>query len=302
MKYLCELFGVTKQAFYKRNDEGNHRRLAKEQIALEYIREIRTKDPGIGCRKLYHMYSDAFSDTHIGRDAFEALMAENGLKIRCKKRKPRTTDSRHKLPTYPDLTKNLLPSRSNELWVADITYISLCEPIGLPKYCYLSLLMDAYTEEVKGWAVGATLETKYPLEALQMAMDNLDTQREDLHLIHHSDRGVQYASNEYVEVLKKAGIAISMTETGNPKDNARAERINSTFKNELLKDKKFRDVEEVKQAVRVAVEFYNNERPHMSINMMTPAEAASMTGEITKRWRSYRDEALKNKAKVTTYP
>lgn len=301
MKHLCELFDVTKQAFYKRNDEGSHRRLAKEKMALDYIHEVRAKDPGIGGRKLYYMYSDAFSDNHIGRDAFETLMAENGLKIRRKKRKPRTTDSRHGLPTYPDLTKHLLPSRSNELWVADITYISLWEPTGLPKYCYLSLLMDAYTEEVKGWAVGATLETKYPLEALQMAMDNLDTQS-DLHLTHHSDRGVQYASNEYVEVLKKTGIAISMTETGNPKDNARAERINSTFKNELLKDKKFRDVEEVKQAVRAAVEFYNNERPHMSIDMMTPAEAASMTGEITKRWRSYRDEALKNKAKATTYP
>ncbi len=108
--------------------------------------------------------------------------------------------------------------------------------------------------------------------------------------MHHFDRGLQYTEIEYAEVLKKAGIAISMTESGNPKDNARAERINSTFKNELLKDKKFHDVEEVKQAVRAVVEFYNNERPHMSIDMMTLAEAASMTGEITKRWRSFRDK------------
>ncbi len=107
--HLCGLFGVTKQAFYKKNDENCHRRMVEESLALEYAREVRGKDPGIGGRKLYHMYSRDFgSGGHIGRDAFETLMAENGLKLRRKRRKPRTTDSRHGLPTFPDLTKDFL--------------------------------------------------------------------------------------------------------------------------------------------------------------------------------------------------
>ena len=113
-------------------------------------------------------------------------------------------------------------------------------------------------------------------------------------LIHHSDRGVQYASREYVEALRGCGIRISMTENGDPKENAIAERINSTMKNELLKGMRFRSVEEVREAVGKAVHFYNNMRPHMSVDMMTPAQAARCHGEIVKWWKSYREEAIKN--------
>ena len=115
----------------------------------------------------------------------------------------------------------------------------------------------------------------------------------NINLIHHSDRGCQYASSEYVRLLQEHDIRISMTETGDPKDNAQAERINNTMKNELLKGMRFTNIEEVEAAVARAVDFYNNERPHMSINMKTPAEAALCEGEIPKLWVSYRENAIR---------
>ncbi len=303
MNSLCELFGVTKQAYYKKNEESCHRRLAEESFAIEYAQETRKKDPGIGGRKLYYMYKRDFANnSHVGRDAFERILSDNGLKLRRKGRKPRTTNSRHGLPTFPNLTKDYLPSSPNELWVSDITYIPIFHSIHGFRFCYLSLVLDAYTEEVKGWSVGDTLSAVYPLVALDMALKSLDYLPIQHSLMHHSDRGVQYASHEYVATLRKAGIAISMTETGNPKDNAQAERINNTIKNELLKDKRFCCIDEVREALEEAIKFYNNERPHMSINMHTPAEAANMSGEIPKRWRSFRSEAIKNNAHVVAYP
>ena len=113
-------------------------------------------------------------------------------------------------------------------------------------------------------------------------------------LIHHSDRGVQYASHEYIDLLKSYNIQVSMTESGDPKDNAIAERVNGIIKNELLKDMIFRSIEDVISAVEKAVNFYNNERPHMNLNWMTPSEAAKMTGPITKKWCSYREKYLQN--------
>ena len=116
---------------------------------------------------------------------------------------------------------------------------------------------------------------------------------EKVDLIHHSDRGVQYASSEYIRILREYGIRISMTESGDPKENAQAERINNTMKNELLKGKRFTDIAQVRSAVAKAVDFYNRRRPHMSINMMTPAEAAFCEGVLEKWWVSYREKAVK---------
>lgn len=126
--------------------------------------------------------------------------------------------------------------------------------------------------------------------------------KEGVSLIHHSDRGVQYASSEYVRILEENNVRISMTETGDPKDNARAERINNTMKNELLKGMRFTSIKEVVAAVASAVDFYNNERPHMSIDMMTPAMAASCEGELKKSWTSYREEAIRKKRPALEIP
>ena len=132
------------------------------------------------------------------------------------------------------------------------------------------------------------------MEALDMALKSVKN-KEINNLIHHSDRGVQYASYIYTNKLKSAGINISMTENGNPKDNAVAERINNTIKNELLYGMTFISIGQVKKALKIAVNFYNNERPHMSLDGLTPKEASLKEGEIKKRWTSYRENAIKNK-------
>lgn len=292
---LCGLFGVTKQAYHKHDDNAAMRKAAQAAFALSFILSKREEDPGIGVKKLWVMYRKKFNGNHpLGRDRFEDLADRHGLKVRHRTRKPRTTDSTHGLPVYPNLIKSFIPTAPNQLWVSDITYIPIYKGDGTYVFCYLSLILDAYTEEIVGWAVGPTLDTKYPVQALEMALKRLDgIPKEQIHLIHHSDRGVQYASSLYVQILVRHGIGISMTESGDPKDNAQAERINNTMKNELLKGMRFTSIDEVIEAVRKAVRFYNEERPHMSIDMMTPKEAATHTGEIKKCWKSYRESYIK---------
>lgn len=258
--------------------------------------EIRNEDPGIGGVKLWHMYLREFRfDNPIGRDRFLRIIDEHNLKLRHRIRKPHTTDSTHGLPTYPDLTKDFIPSAVSQLWVSDITYILIKDDESHYHFCYLSMILDAYSEEIVGWSVGPTLDTVYPLEALRMALKRVEGKA--VNLIHHSDRGCQYASREYVNTLLERGIRVSMTETGDPKDNAQAERVNNTMKNELLKGKVFRNIEEVIESVAKAVDFYNNRRPHMSVGMMTPAEAAELTGDRNMKWTSYRFLAIKSREK-----
>ena len=240
------------------------------------------------------MYKTEFGcDYPIGRDRFCRIIDENNLKVRLRIRKPRTTDSTHGLPTYPNLIKDYIPTAANRLWVSDITYIVIMEDASHYHFCYLSLILDAYTEEIVGWSVGPSLDTTYPMEALRMALRRIEGK--EVNLIHHSDRGCQYASREYVNTLREYGIQISMTESGDPKDNAQAERINNTMKNELLKDKVFTNVNEVIAAVAIAVDFYNNRRPHMSIGMLVPSDMVDASGERNMKWTSYRLLAIKNR-------
>ena len=298
---LCRLLGVSKQAYFQRDEGVQLRRIAQEEFALSYILDVRKKDPGIGGSKLWYMYRRDFRGNYpMGRDRFEKLIDRYSLKVRKRMRKPRTTDSRHGLPVYKNLIKDFIPTASNQLWVSDITYIPIWLSNGGYCFCYLSLILDAYTEEIVGWSVGPTLDTEYPIRALQMALERIkDISREAVKLIHHSDRGLQYASKRYVELLKEYHIRISMTEDGDPKENPQAERINNTMKNELLKDMRFMSLVEVVAAVSAAAFFYNEERPHMSIDMMTPREAAKCTGELNKRWTSYRQEHIKAKQAET---
>lgn len=289
---LCKLFGVTKQAFYKYVDHSMDS-YSRERFVLEFVKRVREKDPGIGGEKLWLMYRKEFGQSQalVGRDCFCVILAKYNLTIRKRFRSPRTTDSSHYLPQYPDLTRTLLLEHANQLWVSDITYITIWLPDGGYVFCYLSLVTDAYTKEIIGYCVGDTLGSCYTVEALEMAVERIvATQVKGL--IHHSDRGVQYASADYIAVLRHNGIIPSMTENGNPKDNAIAERVNGIIKNELLQGMHFRTIEEVKKAVTTAVHFYNNERPHMSLNMLTPVQVGLMEGPITKKWISYREKYL----------
>lgn len=291
---MCRLLGVSKQAYYK-HDDRLMQRLAREAFVVEFVKDVRRKDPGIGGNKLWLMYTRCFGEENrVGYNRFYDIIEQYGLKVRKHKRRVSTTDSRHDLPLYPNLVKSLIPTRPCQLIVSDITYIPLwTDPIdGEYKFCYLSLVTDYYTKEIIGYSVGDTLETKHTLKALEMALGHYEGN--DLSgLIHHSDRGVQYASYAYTERLRGHGIGISMTENGNPKDNAVAERVNNTIKNELLKGMSFFTVDEVKAALRTAVDFYNNERPHLSLDGMTPCQASRTTGEIQKNWISFREIAIK---------
>lgn len=232
----------------------------------------------------------------LGRDAFESLIDRTGLKVRNKKRKPRTTDSTHGLSTYPNLVKDVIPERPNQVWVCDITYLEIWVSECEYDFAYLSLVTDAYSKEVIGWAVGPTLSGIYSIQALEMAMKKAKERCANLSgLIHHSDRGVQYASSRYVELLRANGISISMTETGDPKENACAERVNNTVKNELLKDIRLTSIDDARALLAPRVDFYNNRRPHMSLDMMTPSMASNCQGEIFKHWHSYREAAIREK-------
>lgn len=266
----------------------------EESFMVEFIKEIRRKDPGIGGNKLWQMYRKRFGSHSVGYNRFYDIVERYGLKVRKRKRRVRTTDSNHEYPVYPNLIKSRIPDRPCQLIVSDITYIPYWTnpEAGGYDFCYLSLVTDYYTKEIIGYSVGDTLEARYPLEALNMALTYYKDK--DLgELIHHSDRGVQYACYSYISRLKEHHIKISMTESGNPKDNAVAERVNNTIKNELLMGQSFCSLSEVKSAIRTAVDFYNHERPHLSLDGMTPAEAATMTGTIKKRWTSYRETAIK---------
>lgn len=295
---MCRLLGVSKQAYFQRDEDVVLRKAAQEEFALSYIRDVREKDPGIGGVKLWYMYKRDFEgNAPMGRDRFEDLINKYDLKVRKRIRKPRTTDSTHGLKTYPNLIKDFIPTAVNQLWVSDITYIPIWPDETHYRFCYLSLVLDAYSEEIVGWCVGPTLNTVYPLQALQMALRRIeDISTEKRMLIHHSDRGLQYASYKYVSLLQSSGVRISMTEDGNPKENPQAERINNTIKNELLMGMQFASIEEVIIAVAQAIAFYNEQRPHMSVDMMTPSEAARQTGELRKRWTSYREMHIKAKA------
>jgi transposase InsO family protein len=285
---------VSTQAYYKHGD-GQLSRLADEAFCVEYIRRVRRKDRGIGGSKLWRMYRKEFGSEHsVGYNRFYDIIDRYGLKVRKRRCRTRTTDSGHGLTLYPNLVKELIPVRPNQLWVSDITYMPVCLDAESGEYgfCYLSLVTDYYTKEIVGWCVGETLEARFAVKALKMALGRLGGRpAEDL--IHHSDRGVQYASYDYTGLLKKNGIRISMTECGDPRDNAVAERVNGIIKNELLMGMTFFSIGEVRKALKVAVDFYNNERPHMSLDWKTPAEAALCTGELEKKWKSYRESAIK---------
>jgi transposase InsO family protein len=295
---LCALFGHTKQAYYKKDDQSLIKKLSLERFVVEYVVDIRLRDPGIGGRKLWRMYHHDFPDRdRIGRDRFEAIIAENNLRVRKRMlRKPRTTDSTHGLPVYPNLIRDVIPEQPLRIWVSDITYVPIYPAHSLPAFTYLSLITDVYSHEIVGWSLGDTLSTEYPLEALQMAQDKAAERGVTLKdLIHHSDRGVQYASRSYIRKLADSGIKVSMTENGDPKENAIAERINSTVKNELLKGKHFETIGDLRKELEIAIDFYNNRRPHMSNDMLTPAEASQCTGPLDKLWISYREVAIKRK-------
>jgi len=237
--------------------------------------------PRLGTRKLHYLISDNLKqhDIQIGRDKLFDLLATQGLLVRRRKRrKAVTTDANHPFGKYPNLVKGMQPQRANELWVSDITYISLEEG-----FCYLNLVTDAYSRKIVGYCLYPTLQYQGTLQALQMALQGLPHRHG--RLVHHSDRGLQYCCGAYVKLLEQKGIAISMTENGDPYENALAERMNGILKSEFRLDEAFCSYEQATEAVNSAISIYNNSRPHSSCDYLTPEQAHQKQGVLKARWK-----------------
>ena len=253
---------------------------------MKEVNQIRQNHPQIGTRKLYAML-EPFLSSHgikIGRDALFDLLASNKLLVRKRKRKIQTTYSMHWLRKYPNLIKDIIPISINQLWVSDITYWK----ITTGEHLYISLITDAYSRKIIGYNVAATMEAIESIKALQMALSSFDKLSAVASLTHHSDRGIQYCSNKYVKLLQDYEIKISMTEGGDPLDNAIAERVNGILKDEYLDHYETNNLQDATKQLRKAINLYNNKRPHMSISNFVPQKVHSQNNVITKRlWKNY---------------
>jgi transposase InsO family protein len=214
----------------------------------------------------------------IGRDRLHKILKDNDMIVKRKRRYSITTDSNHSYKVYKDLTVGLELSGPNQLWVSDITYIRTWKG-----FAYLSLITDAYSRKIVGYHLSQSLKARGTLIALEKAIATLDPGQPAP--IHHSDRGVQYCCDAYVERLKEAGITISMTQNGSPYENAMAERINGILKSEFELNKTFRSYSGTIDPLQRAIDVYNRLRPHLSIDNLTPNEAHKKTGPIKRRWK-----------------
>ena len=218
----------------------------------------------------------------IGRDKLFEILERYGLLVRYRKRKAITTNSNHPFYKYDNLIQQLTLRTKNQLWVSDITYISLKEG-----FAYLSLVTDAFSRKIVGYSLWPSLAAQGSMNALQMALDQIKPQY-TCNLIHHSDRGVQYCCSDYVQRLKAYNIQISMSYHGDPYQNAIAERVNGILKTEFGLYKSFENIDKANEVVVNAVELYNNKRPHSSLNYLTPNQAHHLTGIIKRNWKNYK--------------
>jgi transposase InsO family protein len=278
---LCGLFGKTRVAIYDYQKRLHNNEL-HDEIVLHYVKETRMILPRLGTRKMHIKIKPKLAEhgITIGCNYLFELLAAYHLLIRQRKRKVVTTNSRHWMHKYSNQIKDIVICRPEQLWVSDITFIRLNNQWG-----YLSLITDAYSRKIMGFCFRTNMSAQGCVEALQMALNN--RQYPDQPLIHHSDRGSQYCSGPYVELLLKNNIAISMTENGDPYENALAERMNGIIKNEFNLYESNSGFENTFEKIRAGIKAYNEERPHSSCNMMTPQQAHFCSGELKKKWKKY---------------
>lgn len=276
---LCRLFGKTRHAYYDRNWFLDEREQATH-FALEMVAEIRREIPRIGSRKLHFMLEKPLEDHKIkmGRDMLHPLLVDHGLTVKSKRRYIRTTDSNHWLKKYPNLIKNVVVKEPERVWVSDITYIIVEDGFN-----FLNLITDVYSKKIMGHCLHPTLEAEGAVTALKIALNNRE--KVNRNLIHHSDRGTQYCSMGYVSILQEAGIKISMTENGDPYENAIAERINGILKQDFDLGREFSSREKAIQAVNRSIRAYNEIRPHMSCDYLTPDAAHQVEGDLKRKWK-----------------
>jgi transposase InsO family protein len=289
ISFLCQLFSVSRQAYYQ-HEWRLSIEVFEHGLLLDEIKSIRLRHNRIGARKL-HVMLFPFMQEHgikIGRDGLFDLLSSHGMLVRNRKRHVRTTCSYHWLRKYPNLIIDFTPIQPNQLWVCDITYWKT----GLDVF-YISLITDAFSRKIVGCHLSFTLHAEETVKSLKTALSGLGKDVTGVAgLIHHSDRGVQYCSSSYTNLLIKNNISISMTQTGDPIENAMAERVNGIIKDEYLQNYLCNSFEDARMHLETAVRLYNNERPHSSIGNFTPEYVHNHYNVIPKDsikrlWKNY---------------
>jgi len=260
---ICLCFGLKRDAYYK----SRHRFQKKNEVASKVIKlvEQERKDlPRVGTRKLYEALQPFFDaeQLKVGRDCLFDILRANNMLVKRKKVSCRTTNSYHRFHKYKNLIKDIQVVKPNQVWVSDITYIRTVKG-----FCYLALVTDMYSRKIVGYDISDTLELAGCQRAFELARRQA---RPAAGLIHHSDRGSQYCSNEYVKKLKKYKVKISMTEENHCYENAIAERVNGILKDEFYLDQCFFSTDHACVAAKNAIKIYNNKRLHLSLDYKTP--------------------------------
>lgn len=288
---LCGLIGKTRQAFYETRWRQEKTKF-EDAIIVDLVKRERCIAKRVGGKKLYLILKQELAQHKIGigRDKFLDVLRANDLLVKRRRRRIKTTTSRHQLRKYPNLAKALIIDRAEQLWVSDITYLKV---EGL--HCYLILLTDAYSRKVMGYNFERKMDTAFCVKALEQALVNRSF--ENRKLMHHSDRGLQYCSKGYIQILAKYQIQISMTEHGDPLENPLAERMNGIFKDNFALDTDFESFDQAQTQIDRAIQYYNNRLPHSSVDMLTPNQAHHRTGALKKHWKWYwkekQEKALK---------
>ena len=260
--FACNLFGYNRQVYYRsKKRKENHQQRA--EVVISMVNAVRMRMPRLGGKKLYHILEQGLNELGVGRDKLFDILRANHLLIKPKRQYHITTNSHHRFRKHKNLIENTEVSRPEEVWVSDITYIG-----DRTHPQYLALVTDLYSKKIVGYNVSASLSVAGSVKALSMAIKSRKYKEKEL--IHHSDRGLQYCSDHYQELLNKHKIKCSMTEKYDPYQNATAERINGILKQEFILGIKVKDIELMKCLIKESIAIYNTERPHLSCQMHTP--------------------------------
>ena len=258
------MFGVNRQVYYRRLQTVKRRKSRAVKV-IELVESIRIQMPKIGTRKLYFMLEEELKQLQVGRDMLFRILKANHMLIHPSRRYHVTTNSHHRFKKHKNLIENVVPEKPEQIWVSDITYVG-----NRQNPMYLALVTDAYSKQIMGHDLSNSLDVSGTLRALKMAVKKRKYKNNII--THHSDRGLQYCSNEYQDLLKRSKINCSMTESYDPYANAVAERVNGILKGEFIGYKKQWSLQTMGELVKNSIEIYNEQRPHFSCYYRTPKQ------------------------------